>query len=166
MKNVTMISLSSISMMINTLPSISQNYVVIVVCFCDIIEYLLRLSLSKCSICSCYAFFECKSFFCNLSFQIIGPVITTESRYKKLLPSSHTANCMTYIVLDIRKEVAARNDFVSVVDGRVEATLYSTLSADQTTRIRYIHVPYSSGNTEGNVYQQMCAAYQDVTKHG
>lgn len=121
--------------------------------------------MSKRSICSGYTVFECTALICDVShFQIIGPVITTESRYKKLLPSSHTANCMTYIVLDIRKEVAARNDFVSVVDGCVEATLYSTLSADQTTRIHYIHVPYSSGNTEGNVYQQMCSAYQDVAK--
>ena len=121
--------------------------------------------MSKRSICSGYTFFECTTLICDVShFQIIGPVITTESRYKKLLPSSHTANCMTYIVLDIRKEVAARNDFVSVVDGCVEATLYSTLSADQTTRIHYIHVPYSSGNTEGNVYQHMCSAYQDVAK--
>ena len=121
--------------------------------------------MSKRSICSGYTVFECTALICYVShFQIIGPVITTESRYKKLLPSSHTANCMTYIVLDIRKEVAARNDFVSVVDGCVEATLYSTLSADQTTRIHYIHVPYSSGNTEGNVYQQMCSAYQDVAK--
>lgn len=164
MKNVTMISLTSISMMINTLPSISQTYVVMSVCLCDL-EHLLCLSPSKRSICSDHAFFECTASFQRcFYFQIIGPVITTESRYKKLLPSSHTANCMTYIVLDIRKEVAARNDFVSVVDGCVEATLYSTLSADQTTRIHYIHVPYSSGNTEGNVYQQMCSAYQDVTE--
>ncbi|KNB46239.1 hypothetical protein JH06_0546 [Blastocystis sp. subtype 4] len=97
--------------------------------------------------------------FSDVANSIVGPVITTEHRYKKMVPHTLPTISSRYVVLDIRKNVAARNDFVNVVDGCVEATLFSSLSTNQTTQIRYIHVPYSSTHTEGNTYYAFCEPY-------
>lgn len=77
--------------------------------------------------------------------------MTTENRYKQL--SSPTPPITrTIAVLDVRKQVIARNDFVNLVDDCMEATLYSSTSPHHTTCIQYAHVPFSSSHTEGNRY--------------
>lgn len=81
---------------------------------------------------------------------------------RKWYHTHYLQSVVDMVVLDIRKNVAARNDFVNVVDGCVEATLFSSLSTNQTTQIRYIHVPYSSTHTEGNTYYAFCEPYNYV----
>ena len=89
-------------------------------------------------------------------------MITTEHRFKKLLPPSTPTVTRHITVLDTRKRVAARNEFVDVVDGCVEATLFSSLSTTDTTQIRYIHIPFSSEHSESNKYHTLCESARDV----
>ena len=90
-----------------------------------------------------------------------GPVLTTENRYKQLLPHRPPIS-QTIAVLDVRKAVAARNDFVNLVDGCIETTLYSTLSSSHYTCIHYANVPFSSSHAEGNQYLTASHGQQHV----
>lgn len=59
------------------------------------------------------------------------------------------------LVLDIRKEVVARNEFVNVESGCVEAVLFSCLSASQSTRVLYRHLAYSSLHAEESRFKMV-----------
>lgn len=81
-------------------------------------------------------------------------MITTESRHKAMARSDVT-HCRNVLVLDIRKEVVARNEFVNVESGCVEAVLYSSLSASQSTRVLYRHLAYSSVHAEESRFRMV-----------
>lgn len=89
-------------------------------------------------------------------------MLTTEGRHKGMIRTD-TAQFRDYLVLDVRKEVAARNEFVNVESGCVEAVLYSSLSASQNTRLLYRHVAYSSVHAEESRFKMVVGSCSYVS---
>ena len=97
-----------------------------------------------------------------LDIQIVGPVITSESRYKKLLPHAIPSQPSQFILLDIRKHVIIKNELINSDHGFIETTFYSTVSPNHHTSLHYIHIPYSSSYSEENQYYSICKEYSHV----
>ncbi|KAK8820801.1 hypothetical protein WA556_005117, partial [Blastocystis sp. ATCC 50177/Nand II] len=139
------VSLLSVAQLLQRLPAASQDF--ISDCFARLAQPAQAPQPSQTSQITSFSLFTRFS-------DIVGPVLTTEGRHKGMIRTD-TAQFRDYLVLDVRKEVAARNEFVNVESGCVEAVLYSSLSASQNTRLLYRHVAYSSVHAEESRFKMV-----------